>query len=93
MRPSLFQDYLEEKPGRARKEEDEDKTEEATNCRGKDKKKEQKQKSQKEVESAKKKRMDKKAWKSRRITYNPEIEKFIGKHAKEKLRWIEACCV
>ena len=44
-----------------------------------------------EKESAKKKRQDKKAWNGRRNTYNEEIHKFIAKHAKDKLRWIEAC--
>ena len=80
-------------PGRIRKkvtEEEDDREDDIADSQAKGKK--SKERNKKEAESKKKKRMDRKAWTKRRNTFDEDVFEFIAKHAKEKLRWIEACC-
>ena len=86
-----LQDYLEKVPGRRRfcaREEEED-NEEELGCIAKKKKKED---LRLEKDAAKKKKLEKKSWKTRRNNLNLEISRFLSQHAKESKRWIEACC-
>ena len=82
-----MQDHLVFSPGRKRKGVREPEDEEAED------KEKSKRSKEIEKESAKKKRQDKKAWNGRRNTYDEGILQFIAKHAKDKLRWIEACYI